>query len=553
MALVLLDRAKETTTVVGTGTATLLGAVTSYQSLAGVGNGNTTYYCIVDQVGANWEVGIGTYTASGTTLARTTVLASSNGGALVVFTAGVKDVFVTYPSEKGVWYDASGNVLFTGTTTATNLAYTGTLTGGTGILNIGSGQLYKAASGNVGIGTSSPSVNLNVYKSSDGIVARFQRSSGGGLVDIEISNGIGGIGTTDNIPFRLNTNNTERMRIDSSGNVGIGTTGPKGKLHVIGMPLSLPATTGTTPTGLNLRLQNNDTSGVLDIGSNGAGGAWLQVTNATNLTYGYALLLNPNGGNVGIGTSSPGAILHTFKTAAAAATVGAFIQNSDTTVGTEVRLGFAANTNTLSQDRYGWIGYVNTGGTNGGALTFATTAGGTPATERMRIDSSGNLLVGTTSNTVNNSNSFVYRQDLGAEILNHISGTVTGSQYIYFGYNGSVIGSVTQNLTTGVLYNVSSDQRLKTNVQPAGSAIQSILDFPVDQFDWISDSSHQDFGGIAQKILKVIPEMVSVPENHEEMMGVDWSKAVPRLIKTIQELKAIIDTQQEQINSLLGK
>jgi hypothetical protein len=101
--------------------------------------------------------------------------------------------------------------------------------------------------------------------------------------------------------------------------------------------------------------------------------------------------------NVGIGTASPGAILHTIKTSAGAATVGAFIQNSDTTVGTEVRLGFAANINTVNDNRYGWIGYVNTGGTNGGALTFATTPGGTPATERMRIDSSGNVGVGTSS------------------------------------------------------------------------------------------------------------------------------------------------------------
>jgi len=105
MALALNDRVKETTAVVGTGTATLLGAALGFQSFAVVGNGNTTYYCIADQGGANWEVGLGTYTLSGTTLARTTVLSSSNAGALVSFPAGTKDVFVTYPSERSVHQD----------------------------------------------------------------------------------------------------------------------------------------------------------------------------------------------------------------------------------------------------------------------------------------------------------------------------------------------------------------------------------------------------------------------------------------------------------------
>lgn len=110
MALVLADRVQETTTTTGTGSVTLAGAVTGFQSFAAIGNGNTTFYTIADQGGANWEVGIGTYTASGTTLSRDTVLASSNAGSLVSFTAGIKTVFVTYPAEKSVNLDASGNV-----------------------------------------------------------------------------------------------------------------------------------------------------------------------------------------------------------------------------------------------------------------------------------------------------------------------------------------------------------------------------------------------------------------------------------------------------------
>jgi hypothetical protein len=102
MAFVLADRVRETTTTTGTGTVTLAGAVTGFQTFAAIGNGNTTYYTIAGQGTAEWEVGIGTYTSAGTTLARNTVLASSNAGALVNFSAGTKDVFCDYPAVRAV-------------------------------------------------------------------------------------------------------------------------------------------------------------------------------------------------------------------------------------------------------------------------------------------------------------------------------------------------------------------------------------------------------------------------------------------------------------------
>jgi hypothetical protein len=102
MSLVLNDRVRETTTIVGTGNATLLGAAAGYQSFSVIGNANTCYYTISDQAGVNWEVGIGTYVSATPALARTTVLKSSNAGALVSFPAGTKDVFVTYPSDTSV-------------------------------------------------------------------------------------------------------------------------------------------------------------------------------------------------------------------------------------------------------------------------------------------------------------------------------------------------------------------------------------------------------------------------------------------------------------------
>lgn len=107
MPLVVRDRVNETSTTTGTGTFTLAGAVTGFQSFSAIGNGNTTYYAIVLQGGSQWEVGIGTYTSSGTTLSRTTVLSSSNSGSLVNFSAGTKNVFCNYPAGKAVYGDAT--------------------------------------------------------------------------------------------------------------------------------------------------------------------------------------------------------------------------------------------------------------------------------------------------------------------------------------------------------------------------------------------------------------------------------------------------------------
>ena len=107
MALVVADRVWETTSTSGTGTLTLSGAVSGYQTFAIIGNGNTTYYTITN--GTDWEVGIGTYTSSGTTLSRDTVLSSSSGGSKITVTPG-SFVFCDYPASKAVYEDESGNV-----------------------------------------------------------------------------------------------------------------------------------------------------------------------------------------------------------------------------------------------------------------------------------------------------------------------------------------------------------------------------------------------------------------------------------------------------------
>ena len=150
MALVIADRVKETTTTAGTGTVTLLGASTGFQSFAVIGNTNTTYYAIAAQSGNEWEVGIGTYTSSGTTLARTTVLSNSSGTqpSALSFSAGTKDVFVTYPAELAAFANGHGVVVenytaLTGTYTMT----TGKNGMSVGPVTIGSGSSFTVGGG----------------------------------------------------------------------------------------------------------------------------------------------------------------------------------------------------------------------------------------------------------------------------------------------------------------------------------------------------------------------------------------------------------------------
>ena len=130
MALVVADRVQETTTTTGQGTVTLAGAAAGYQSFAVIGDGNTTYYTLTS--GNNWEVGVGTYTSSGTTLARTTVLASSAGGTTKITLSGTSNAFVTYPAEIATMLTnpvaTNGGVVY-GTGTAINVSAAGTVNG----------------------------------------------------------------------------------------------------------------------------------------------------------------------------------------------------------------------------------------------------------------------------------------------------------------------------------------------------------------------------------------------------------------------------------------
>lgn len=253
MALALYDRVRETTTVTGTSDATLLGAVTGFQTFAVVGNGNTCYYTIADNAG-NWEVGIGTYSTTGPTLARTTVISSSTGSK-ISFPSGTKDIFLTYPAEKAVQYDASGNLTLTGTVTANTFQSSGvTITGALKLNSSGGGSITLDA----GVTASNYTITLPAQ---NGTLAPILSVNNNGIVYVNSSGAV-----------------TSATTIVYNGtSVGIGTASPSASyiLDIVGNVRS----TGTFQTA-DLALSNESFNGN-DI--DGTRGKWLIQEGADNL------------------------------------------------------------------------------------------------------------------------------------------------------------------------------------------------------------------------------------------------------------------------------
>jgi hypothetical protein len=240
MALVLEDRVREQSTTTGTGTFTLTGAVIGYQTFSGaVGNGNTTYYTISNPGTTEWEVGIGTVSAG--QLARTTILSSSNAGSLVTFTAGTKDVFVTYPSEKAVYLDANGNVSTLGTVnsgtwqgTAITVPY-----GGTGATSFTSGALIKGA------GTGA----LSSASAADIVSAIGSTAVQNATAAVTSTNLAGG--TASQIPYQSASGTTTFIANGTSGQIlkSNGTSAPSWEnVSALGVTTFSAGTTGFTPS-----------------------------------------------------------------------------------------------------------------------------------------------------------------------------------------------------------------------------------------------------------------------------------------------------------------
>ena len=545
MALVLENRVQETGTANTTVSFTLTGAVASFQTFAVIGDTNTTYYAATDAVG-NWEVGLGTYSTTGPTLTRTTVYASSNSGSAVTF-SGTCNIFVTYPSGRAVYEDASGNVSALGTISSAtwNATTIGVAYGGTGVTT-------SSGASSVMLRDANQNVDVNRLNQSNSSV-----SAAGGTTALTAASsysqtltGTGGqtytmpdaTTLTTGVAFVFNNNATGTLTLQdyATGSIGIITAGGAVELVL---------------------LSNGTTAGTWDVhGFLPEAVTW--GTNALNL--GTTIITNGtwNGGTIptaygGTGlttfTAANGALYSTSASALAAGTLPVLAGGTGVTTSTGSGANALATSPTLVTPILGTpssgtltscTGLPLTTGVTGtlpvanggtGATTqtaYAVLCGGTTSTGAYQsiagVGTSGQVL---TSNGAGALPTF--QAAAGATI----TGSTANSTFYVIGTtstSGSLTtasisntNAVSYNASTGALSAVShvssSDESLKTNWRDvAPDFIEQLAGVKSGIFDRI-EGGNTEVGVGAQSLQKALAEAVVAGENG--MLSVNYGGA----------------------------
>jgi hypothetical protein len=456
-------------------------------------------------------------------------------------------------------------------------------------------RMRITSAGRVGIGTTSPGVNLQVQDDSSFSLIRVVASSGnvagidfGDAADTDTA-GVRYDNVSDSMAFRVNA--SERARIDSSGRLLIGTSSAVA-VHGItaGLELHALATTNGASASiarfaadaagpqLNLGksrsgtlspggiVQNNDTLGEISFcgddgtditsraariacevdgtpGANDMPGRLIFSTTADGNSSPTERMRITSAGNVGIGITSPTSRLFVNGSSAAsnlivnAATTAFSVYNDEVTG--EVRLGA-----------------IDTSATNAKFLSFYTNpSGSSTGTERVRIDSSGRLLVGTSTN--GGAGGLTIRPNFSAGAASLVfdrANTASTSTVVSFENNDSTVGTITHT-NTATAYNTSSDYRLKENVVPLDGAIARLNQIPVHRFNFIADPDTVVDGFIAHEAQEVVPECVTGTKDEVDddgnpvMQGIDQSKLVPLLTAALQEAIAKIETLEARLTA----
>lgn len=369
-------------------------------------------------------------------------------------------------------------------TSGLNLSFT-SAQNGAAIWSINGSEQMRLTSTGLGIGTSSPGYKLDV----NGAVKANGDGSGVGLyvntaairyitnADCYIDYSFGG--ATGGLQFRCGASVAPVLTMSNAGNVTVNATSSGdgltvsgnialGSGNICGWATSAAYTIGANPNAtvtsggfVQFFGSTNGTPSLVNIGTNNA------TRIQTNATGNVTVFAPSSGESLTVNTVSGSGIRATAADLPRIATVST---------------GVNAVTVAMRSYDAGPFGIVGTMSNH--SLNFRTND-----IDRMVLDTAGNLLVGTTSASFNSSNSTFFYPTTGYWVVNHANGTSTGTRYIGFGYNTGEIGSITQNGTTGVLYNITSDYRLKEFVAPVTNAGERIDALNPVEFDWKSDGS----------------------------------------------------------------
>ena len=374
-------------------------------------------------------------------------------------------------------------------TTATGINVTGTVTAD-GLTVDGAATV----SGNVGIGNSDPAVPLDVRKAGGGnFIANFQNTTAGTPYGVSIKDAVSGASGYPLLQVTNSAGSAAYFKVNS-GNGGVNVGG-------------------------NINLSANDT--YVGFPSNG-----IYYNNSADhvsvKTGAVERVRIDSAGNVGIGTTNPNSL-------------GSNITTLNIKGGVNDRTGGLRLTsldNSVDGYMYGAASLMTFGTQTATPVRFLTSG-----SERMRIDAAGHLLVGITSSL---GQTCTVRGDTNTttEGTIYLANNGGAAAYASFGDSAGTITGYIQKSGSGVNYASISDKRLKENITDSNDAGSKIDAIQVRQYDWKADGSHQDYGMIAQELISVAPDAVSGSENTDDMMGVDFSKLVPMLIKEVQSLRA---------------
>ena len=369
--------------------------------------------------------------------------------------------------------------------------------------------------------------SLSYYGSTNAVYLNGAGNSGwlrlnaSGVTNDSVSHNLFGINAGNLQTFK--TNSTLAMQIDASQNVNIpngslmvgSTTAPSYPLEVQSGGVGTVLRAGTSFVSIDSVGSASSPSLILNGDDNT--GIWHPASDTLAVSTGGSERLRiDNQGRVGIGTSSPDSKMHLYDGAL-------HVQQTD---GSDTWFGYGS-----SNDNY-----ITTG--TGGITVFREVG-----SEKMRL-SGGNLLVGTTG-----ANTYSSTVNTGVQIAPDFIGVARNQNTVMHlnrqGNDGTIVDFRTFGFVRGSVsisgsttsYNTSSDERLKDNIIDAPIASEDIDAIQVRSFDWKADGEHQKYGMVAQELLEVAPDAVTQGDTPDDMMGVDYSKLVPMLIKEIQSLR----------------